>query len=63
VRFERQDVNRSLWSYFNVIGRCIKCNRLIIIDAKNTLYEFTTINIINLLKIVFYGNMSSALFL
>jgi len=47
VKFERQDVNCTLWSDFNFIGRCKKCDRFIVIDAKNTHYktgEFETVN-------------------
>jgi len=39
VQFERKDINRPLWKYFNNISRCRECNKWIVVYLKNAFYE------------------------
>ncbi|XP_029343036.1 uncharacterized protein LOC107884115 [Acyrthosiphon pisum] len=39
VQFERKDINRPLWKYFNNISRCRECNKWMVVYLKNAFYE------------------------
>lgn len=32
IKFKRQDIPRTLWPYFNVVGRCAQCCRFVLPD-------------------------------
>lgn len=33
VKFKRQDIPRTLWHYFNVVGHCAICNKYVLPDC------------------------------
>lgn len=47
VQFERKDINRPIWKYFNNISRCKECNKLMVAYLKNTFYKFGCLHIVN----------------
>lgn len=47
VPFERKDINRPLWEYFNNISRCRECNKLMVVYLKNTFYEIGFLSTVN----------------
>ncbi|XP_026820020.1 uncharacterized protein LOC113558709 [Rhopalosiphum maidis] len=39
VKFKRQDINRTLWDYFNNISSCRECDRMMVVTQQNAFYE------------------------
>jgi len=50
VPFKRQDIPRTLWIHFNVMGRCIVCKRWILPDYCKIGFKYSTPMAIRLIK-------------
>jgi len=48
--FKRQDIPRNLWTYFEVVGRCMLCNKWILPDYSRITHTFALPSAISTIK-------------
>ncbi|XP_060856421.1 leucine-rich repeat-containing protein 69-like [Metopolophium dirhodum] len=50
IPFKRQDIPRTLWTYFEVVGRCMLCNKWILPDYSRITHTFALPSAISTIK-------------
>lgn len=50
IKFKRQEIPRTLWPYFDVVGRCINCNHFVSPEYCTVQHTIGAPSAINLIK-------------